>query len=79
MRRHASFDSYEGEEWPDLKWLERYFLAPPGKQWSFDPRGGTDCAQLSVRGLDGTEHLKSIEGRVDVHLDLIGTRSLACS
>jgi hypothetical protein len=75
MKRYANFDSFSGEGWPDLKWLERYFVAPPGQQW-FYSRGRSDSARFTVKGVEGTEHLELYKGRIDIDLDMIGNPQL---
>lgn len=54
--------------------LEPFFLAPPGEAW-FDT-AGNDGAELSYEGLDGTEHLRYGEGRVDIRLQMWGNPKL---
>lgn len=72
MRKRAYFDTYWGEGWPDLKWLERYFLAPPGHQWLFETRN--DSGNLTVEGVDGTADLERNKGRIDIDLIIDGNR-----
>ena len=33
MKKHALFDSYWGWGWPELKWLEPYFLDRPDQRF----------------------------------------------
>ena len=74
MRKRTYFDSRRRTGWPQPKELERYFLAPPGKEWFY--AGGNDGARLSVEGLYGTEHLEANRGRVDCDLMMWGNRDL---
>jgi hypothetical protein len=70
VRKRAYFDSYWGTGWPDLKWLERYFLAPAGERWTFET--GNDGGSLTAEGIDGTGHLAPGDGRIDLHLTMLG-------
>jgi len=70
VRKRAYFDSYWGDGWPDLNWLEPYFLAPAGKRWSFET--GNDGGSLTLEGVDGTNQLSAGEGRIDLYLTMIG-------
>jgi hypothetical protein len=70
MRKIAYFDPFPTNGWPDTKDLEPYFIAPPGKQWTYPH--GMDNWVLSAEGLYGTEHLQPKTGRVDVHLYMVG-------
>jgi hypothetical protein len=74
MRKRTYFDSHRHTGWPDPKKLERYFLAPPGKEWFYT--GGNDGARLSAEGLYGTESLAANQGRVDVDLMMWGNPDL---
>jgi immunity protein Imm1 of predicted polymorphic toxin system len=73
MKKYTEFDTYSGEGWPDLNWLEPYFLAPPGKQWFYD---NSDSGGLYAKGVGGTEHLEPYRGRIDLSLDMIGNPQL---
>ena len=74
MRKRTNFASQRYDGWPTPKELEPYFLAPPGKQWAFPSRNAS--AGLTGEGADGTEHLESGRGRIDIHLDMEGNRDL---
>ena len=74
MEKLAYFDTHWGAGWPDLKWLEPYFLAPAGQQWKFIAR--TADGSLILEGADGTGHLEENAGRVDVHLQMWGLPDL---
>ena len=70
MQKNASFDSYWGKGWPSIEWLERYFLAPKGEEWTFDT--GNDNWGLGIEGVDGTEHLEPYKTRIDINLRMWG-------
>src|ERR1044072_7604034 len=72
MKKRAYFDTYWTRGWPELKWLEPYFLGPTGRRWIFET--GNDGGGLTAEGVDGTEHLDSGTGRIDLHLTMIGNR-----
>jgi hypothetical protein len=74
MKKHAYFDNYWDSGWPTVSWLERYFLAPPGKRWFFE--SGNDSAGFDAEGVDGTEHLQANKGRIDIHLSMWGHPTL---
>jgi hypothetical protein len=74
MRKWAKFDRHWGPGWPDPKALERYFLAPPGKEWFYSE--GNDGARLVIEGLHETEHLPAHKGRVDADLMMWGNPKL---
>jgi hypothetical protein len=69
MKKNTYFDSFPQTGWPSIRELQPFFLAPRGKEWSFE--GGNDSWGLDAQGLDGTEHLPRAEG-VHVHLYMIG-------
>jgi hypothetical protein len=71
MKKRAYFDKYWGPGWPDLRFLEPYFLAAPGQEWFFD--SGNDGAVLNGEGLYNTEHLEPKTGRIDVRLYMSGS------
>jgi hypothetical protein len=73
MRKRAYFDSYWGTGWPDLKWLEPYFLKREPRWFAGT---GNDSAGFSAQGVDGTEHLEPGKDRIDVRLDLWGNPNL---
>ena len=74
MNKWIDFDDLWGAFWPEPNVLERYFLAPPGKEWFYS--GGNDGARLWIEGLDGTEHLPAHKGRIDADLLMLGNPDL---
>jgi hypothetical protein len=70
MKKRAYFHTFWGKGWPDLKWLEPYFLSAPGERWFFE--SGNDSAGLTAEGVQGTEHLSAGQGRIDIDLDMWG-------
>ena len=72
--KRALFDTHWGAGWPDVKWLQPYFLAHPERNWPF--AGGSDSAGLDAEGVDGTEHLAANDGRIDIRLSMWGNRKL---
>jgi len=74
MKKDTYFDSVWHDRWLEPRELERYFLAPPGKQW-FDT-GGNDTAGIGAKGVDGTAHLESEKGRIDLELMMWGNPDL---
>jgi hypothetical protein len=75
MRKHAYFHTFRGEGWPDIKFLEPYFLLPPAPHGWFH-NSGNDSAGLDLLGVDGTDHLPRFEGRIDIHLSMWGNPDL---
>jgi hypothetical protein len=74
MKKDVYFDDFDGSFWPDPKELESYFLAPPGKRWTFD--SGNDSWGLALEGIDGTGHLDRFKGRIDIRLGMWGHPNL---
>jgi hypothetical protein len=74
MRKVAYIDNYWGEGWPEIKSIERYFIAPPGKRWVFD--SGNPDGSLMIEGVDGTSNFDQGRGRVDTCLTMIGKQEL---
>jgi hypothetical protein len=70
MNKRTYFDSHRGAGWPDEKWLERYFLTPAGRRDFFS--SGNDNWGLKAEGVDGTDDLPHLKGRVDVNLTIQG-------
>jgi hypothetical protein len=71
VRKIGYFDQYWGEGWPDTKWLQKFFLAPKGQQWSY--RGGNDNWGLTLEGVEGTEHFEPTDRRrINIYLDMWG-------
>jgi len=75
MKKTAYFASEWYERWPAAHELERYFLAPPGRQWFGGP-GRTDTAGFRAEGADKTEHLPEGKGRVYIDLNMWGRADL---
>jgi hypothetical protein len=69
MIKTSYFDNFDEAGWPTVAQLQPFFLAPTGKEWSY--QGGNDCWGLDVQGLYGTAGLPRNE-RVNVHLYMIG-------
>jgi hypothetical protein len=74
MKKYSDFNSEFREGWPNIEYLEPFFLAPFGKAW-FNT-GGNNGAVLSYEGIDGTEHLGDGEGRIDIRLEMWGNPKL---
>ena len=70
MEKSTYFDSYSGSGWPDEKWLGRYFITSAGRRDFF--ASGNDNWGLTAEGVDGTDHLAHLKGRVDVDLTIQG-------
>ncbi|MDC7785671.1 Imm1 family immunity protein [Rhodoplanes sp. TEM] len=70
MKKRVYFGSFDGPWWPDPRDIEEYFLAPPGREWSY--KGGNDTWGLEAEGLYDTEGLTPETGRVDVTLYMCG-------
>ena len=70
MQKRAYFDSFWGDGWPTLSFLEPYFLKPSSERWFF--QSGNDSAGLDIHGVLGTGHLEEYKGRIDVHLSMWG-------
>jgi hypothetical protein len=70
MIKRTYFDTYSDPGWPDSKWLERYFLTSSGRRDFF--ASGNDSWGLKAEGVDGTDHLPPMKGRVDVDLTILG-------
>jgi Immunity protein Imm1 len=71
VKKRVYFDVFDGRGWPAPSELEHYFLASPGQRWTFG-EGENDCWGLSLEGVDGTEHLGTNAGRINIHLTMIG-------
>lgn len=74
MNKSTYFDTYWDAGWPDEEWLARYFLTADGRRDFFV--SGNDSWGLTAEGVDGTDHLAQLKGRVDVELTLQGHRDL---
>jgi hypothetical protein len=70
LKKRVYFDVFDGRGWPTPKQLEKYFLAPKGKQWFYTD--GNDSAGLHAEGVEGTEHLELGKGRIDINLQMWG-------
>jgi hypothetical protein len=70
MEKHTYFDTYWGKGWPELKWLEPYFLTSEGRRRFFS--AGNDSWGLGLDGVDDTEHLLPFKGRIDINLTILG-------
>jgi hypothetical protein len=70
MNKRTYFDTYWGAGWPEAKWLERYFLTARGRSDFF--ASGNDSWGLKAEGIDGTDHMPHLKGRVDVDLTIQG-------
>jgi Immunity protein Imm1 len=70
MKKRVYFDVFDGPGWPAPNELRRYFLAPPGRRWTFET--GNDSWGLSAQGIEGTEHLPLGKGRIDLDLTMLG-------
>lgn len=74
MQKKAHFDTFTRNGWPTIDWLQSYFMAPGGKEWTFD--SGNDNWSLSIEGADGTERLEPHTARIDIHLEMWGYPNL---
>jgi hypothetical protein len=70
MRKTTYFRDYEEEGWPDPAWLAPYFLTPSGRHRAFGLTN--DCWGINLDGIEGTEHLPAFNGRIDIHLTIVG-------
>lgn len=70
MNKRTHFDTYWGPGWPETSWLGRYFLTTRGQHDFF--ASGNDNWGLKAEGVDGTEHLPQLKGRIDVNLNIQG-------
>jgi hypothetical protein len=70
MKKSTYFASRLTDGWPCPADIEHYFLAPPGKRWFFETRN--DSGGFSAEGVDGTGHLGTNEGRIDINLQMWG-------
>src|SRR5712691_3852157 len=74
VKKKTYFASRRTLGWPNPKELEPYFLAPPGQRWFFETRN--DSGGLRAEGVDGTEHLDTNKGRIDIELEMWGNTDL---
>lgn len=70
MIKDIYFDNFFGPGWPPIASLEPYFLAQKGKEWFHN--SGNDSGSVSVKGIEGTEHLRQGKGRKDIRLSMWG-------
>lgn len=70
MKKTSHFDLFLGKGWPPASSLEPYFLAPKGKEWTFDT--GNDNWGLGIEGVEGTAHLEPYKTRIDINLLMWG-------
>lgn len=70
MIKRTYFDTYDGEGWPDLMWLEKYFLTEAGRRQFF--ASGNDSWGLKAYGLKGDGTFPSMRGQIDVDLTILG-------
>ncbi len=69
MKKRTYFHDYRGGGWPELKWLEHFFLTAAGRKQAF---GEQESWGLKIDGLDGTEHLQPYKDRIDLNLTIQG-------
>lgn len=69
MQKWTYFDERSREGWPELNWLEPYFLTDAGRRKAF---GDQESWGLTIYGLDGTGHMLPMKGRIDLHLSIQG-------
>ena len=74
MHKSTYFDTHWGPGWPDEKWLARYFLTVDGRHDFF--ASGNDSWGLTAEGVDGTDNIPHLKGRVDVDLIIQGHSEL---
>jgi hypothetical protein len=74
MIKDIYFDRFFGPGWPSLEQLKPYFIAPAGKEWFY--AGGNDSASISLKGLEGTEHLPFGNGQIFIELAMWGDPDL---
>jgi hypothetical protein len=73
MKKSARIASdWYDEGWPEPEDIERYFLAPRGKQWFGREPRSNDAGAFWIEGADGTEDLPENEGRIYIDLSLWG-------
>jgi hypothetical protein len=63
------FRPYTGEGWPDVRWLEPFFLTAAGRKQAF---GNQQSWGLKLYGIDGTERLERYKDRIDINLTIQG-------
>jgi hypothetical protein len=72
MQKYTYFLNQHGEGWPELRWLERFFLTAGGREEAF---GEQESWGLKLYGVDGTEHLERYKDRIDINMTIQGDLS----
>ena len=70
MKKISHFPNRSRTGWPDTTWLAPYFLTRYGRHKAFGE--DNDSWGLGLEGIDGTEHLPPFNGRIDIHLTILG-------
>ena len=73
MNKRIYFDVFDGRGWPKPEELKPYFLGSPERRSSFESEN--DCWGLSAEGVEGTDQLPEGNGRIDIHLTMVGHRA----
>lgn len=73
MKKVTYFCDYEGEGWPNERWLAPYFLTPVGRQRAFGI--SNDSWGVTAEGVDGTEGLP-VGKQIDIDLYIVGKPDL---
>ena len=68
MERYTYFDTIDRYDWPHPSEIERYFLAPKGREWFF--ASGNDSAVFWVRGRNEPHKQLPLGAGVDIYLYL---------
>lgn len=74
MKKLTYFDEFDDIGWPSTKELAPYFLTAKGRRDFF--KLGNDSWALTAEGVDGTEQRPVNQGRIDIHLGIIGRPEL---
>jgi hypothetical protein len=69
MMKVTNFRPPSRDGWPDVGWLEPYFLTAAGRNEAFSDQ---ESYGLKLYGVDGTEHLQPYKGRVDINMTIQG-------
>ena len=72
MKKRTYFDGLDEHGWPTPAELEPYFIASPGRHSPLT--WGSEWGELALEGVDGTGHLRSGEGRIDIRLTMVSNR-----
>jgi Immunity protein Imm1 len=70
MEKITHFLAHPRAGWPETGWLAPYFLTRHGRHRAFGDNN--DSWGLGLEGIEGTEHLPPFNGRIDIHLTIIG-------